>query len=44
MTDSELPDVLPDLSNFDAVLFDLDGVITPTADLHRQAWSEVFTR
>jgi beta-phosphoglucomutase family hydrolase len=27
---------------FDAVLFDLDGVITPTADVHRQAWREVF--
>lgn len=27
---------------FDAVLFDLDGVITPTADVHRRAWREVF--
>ncbi|AWT25318.1 putative glycosyl hydrolase [Corynebacterium provencense] len=35
---------LPDLAAYAAVLFDLDGVITPTADLHRQAWSEVFTR
>lgn len=25
-----------------AVLFDLDGVITPTADVHRQAWKETF--
>lgn len=41
---ADLPDALPDLAAFDAVLFDLDGVITPTADLHRQAWSVVFTR
>lgn len=34
----------PDLATFDAVLFDLDGVLTPTSDLHRKAWSEVFTR
>jgi beta-phosphoglucomutase family hydrolase len=27
---------------FDAVLFDLDGVLTPTADLHRRAWAELF--
>ena len=26
-----------------AVLFDLDGVLTPTADLHMQAWSRMFT-
>lgn len=25
-----------------AVLFDLDGVITPTADLHMQAWARLF--
>lgn len=24
------------------MLFDLDGVITPTADVHRQAWRETF--
>ncbi|MCR5914266.1 HAD-IA family hydrolase [Corynebacterium sp. zg254] len=28
---------------YDAVLFDLDGVITPTADLHRKAWARMFT-
>lgn len=33
----------PDLSRFDAVLFDLDGVLTPTADVHRHAWREMFT-
>lgn len=27
----------------DAVLFDLDGVLTPTAEVHRRAWREVFT-
>ncbi len=25
-------------------LFDLDGVITPTAELHRQAWAEMFNQ
>ena len=33
----------PDLTGYQAVLFDLDGVITPTADLHRQAWAVMFT-
>lgn len=27
---------------YEGVLFDLDGVITPTAELHRQAWGTVF--
>ncbi|MEZ5383295.1 MAG: beta-phosphoglucomutase family hydrolase [Microthrixaceae bacterium] len=31
-----------DWSRYDAVLFDLDGVITPTADVHRRAWAEMF--
>ncbi len=26
-----------------AILFDLDGVITPTADIHQLAWSDMFT-
>ncbi|WP_049822060.1 HAD family hydrolase [Arthrobacter sp. H41] len=26
-----------------ALLFDLDGVLTPTADVHMQAWSRLFT-
>lgn len=30
------------LSGFDAVLFDLDGVITPTADVHMRAWQTMF--
>jgi len=29
-------------ASYDAILFDLDGVITPTAELHRQAWGELF--
>jgi beta-phosphoglucomutase family hydrolase len=31
-----------DWSDFDAVLFDLDGVITPTAEVHERAWAELF--
>lgn len=27
---------------YDAVLFDLDGVLTPTADVHERAWAELF--
>lgn len=27
-----------------AVLFDLDGVLTPTADVHRAAWRDTLTR
>ena len=29
-------------SDYDAVLFDLDGVVTPTAEVHMRAWSEMF--
>lgn len=29
-------------SDFDGVLFDLDGVITPTAEIHEHAWGELF--
>ncbi|MGO1769447.1 MAG: HAD family hydrolase [Microbacterium sp.] len=32
----------PDLASYDAVLFDLDGVITPTAAVHRHAWQTMF--
>lgn len=32
-----------DLGQYRAYLFDLDGVITPTADLHRRAWAELFS-
>ena len=34
---------LPDLSAYDAVLFDLDGVLTPTAAVHMRAWEALFT-
>jgi len=31
-----------DWSALDAVLFDLDGVLTPTAVIHEQAWASMF--
>lgn len=31
------------LDRYGAILFDLDGVITPTADLHREAWADMFS-
>jgi beta-phosphoglucomutase family hydrolase len=33
---------LPDLARFDGVLFDLDGVLTPTAEVHMHAWQTMF--
>lgn len=30
-------------STFGAVLFDLDGVLTPTVEIHQRAWDEAFT-
>jgi beta-phosphoglucomutase family hydrolase len=27
---------------YDAILFDLDGVVTPTAEAHMRAWSDMF--
>jgi beta-phosphoglucomutase family hydrolase len=29
-------------TDYEGVLFDLDGVITPTAEIHEQAWGELF--
>ncbi len=29
-------------TDFDAILFDLDGVVTPTAEVHMRAWAEMF--
>ncbi|WP_210506546.1 HAD family phosphatase [Naasia sp. SYSU D00057] len=34
---------LPNLDDYRAVLFDLDGVLTPTADVHMHAWRAMFT-
>jgi beta-phosphoglucomutase family hydrolase len=34
---------LPRLEEYRAVLFDLDGVLTPTADIHMLAWRTLFT-
>ena len=31
-----------DWADYGAVLFDLDGVITPTAEVHERAWAELF--
>ncbi|CAN5494944.1 beta-phosphoglucomutase family hydrolase [soil metagenome] len=31
-----------DWSRIDAVLFDLDGVLTPTAEIHERAWKQTF--
>jgi beta-phosphoglucomutase family hydrolase len=31
-----------DWSQYDAALFDLDGVVTPTAEVHMRAWSVMF--
>jgi beta-phosphoglucomutase family hydrolase len=31
-----------DWNDYDAALFDLDGVLTPTADVHMRAWRELF--
>jgi beta-phosphoglucomutase family hydrolase len=33
---------LTDLSRFDALLFDLDGVVTRTATIHAAAWKQLF--
>ena len=33
-----------DWSQFEAALFDLDGVLTPTADLHMRAWRQMLSK
>lgn len=35
---------LPDLTSYDGVLFDLDGVLTPTAEVHMHAWQTMFAQ
>jgi beta-phosphoglucomutase family hydrolase len=37
-----VPETLPDLRDAAGVLFDLDGVLTPTAEVHMHAWQSVF--
>jgi len=37
-----MSDALPDLRTAEGVLFDLDGVLTPTAEVHMRAWQSVF--
>lgn len=34
--------LVPSLERFDAVLFDLDGVVTDTARVHADAWTRMF--
>ncbi len=36
------PNLPIDWTTFRAVLFDLDGVVTPTAEIHERAWAELF--
>lgn len=33
----------PTVGSYSAVLFDLDGVLTPTAEVHKRAWARLFT-
>jgi len=40
-TDWTIPQIAD--RSFGAVLFDLDGVLTPTADVHMAAWRRMFT-
>ena len=30
------------IADYDAVLFDMDGVVTRTEDIHAAAWKQVF--
>ncbi len=43
MTSSESESSLVAWGDYDAILFDLDGVVTPTAEVHMRAWAEMFT-
>ena len=42
MPDSARPAPVIDWTRYDAVLFDLDGVLTATARLHAAAWTRLF--
>ncbi|HZX53412.1 MAG TPA: beta-phosphoglucomutase family hydrolase [Ilumatobacteraceae bacterium] len=37
-------DGIVDWASFGAVLFDLDGVVTPTAEIHERAWADLFAK
>jgi len=37
-------DEIVEWTSFGAVLFDLDGVVTPTAEIHERAWADLFAR
>ena len=39
---ADVADIPLDWAAYQAVLFDLDGVITPTAHVHERAWAELF--
>lgn len=39
-----MKNVVIDVRNIDAVVFDMDGVITDTASVHERAWKETFDR
>jgi HAD superfamily hydrolase (TIGR01509 family) len=38
-----LPEARERLASLPGILFDLDGVLTPTAEVHMHAWSRLFT-
>jgi beta-phosphoglucomutase family hydrolase len=42
VTGPTLSRVTVDWNEYAAVLFDLDGVVTPTAEVHMRAWAEMF--
>ena len=41
--DTPMPHRVVDLSDIRGYLFDLDGVLTPTATVHMHAWARLFT-
>ncbi|GLK01679.1 haloacid dehalogenase [Microbacterium keratanolyticum] len=42
LREARVSDLLPDIRSARGVLFDLDGVLTPTAEVHMRAWQSVF--
>ena len=43
MTPSQSPHIIPE-QDFDAVIFDMDGVVTDTAKVHAAAWKALFDK